>query len=34
MLITTVGDRGQITIPKEYRQRLGIQPKEPVEPAS
>lgn len=31
MLTTIVGERGQITIPKEYRKRLGIQPKTPVE---
>jgi AbrB family looped-hinge helix DNA binding protein len=31
MLTTIVGERGQITIPKEYRKRLGILPKAPVE---
>jgi AbrB family looped-hinge helix DNA binding protein len=31
MLTTIVGERGQITIPKEYRKRLGILPKSPVE---
>jgi len=31
MLTAIVGERGQITIPKEYRKRLGIQPKAPVE---
>lgn len=31
MLTTIVGERGQITIPKEYRKRLGILPKTPVE---
>ncbi len=31
MLTTMVGERGQITIPKEYRKRLGILPKAAVE---
>ena len=31
MITTIVGERGQITIPKEYRKRLGIQPKAAVE---
>jgi AbrB family looped-hinge helix DNA binding protein len=31
MMITgIVGERGQITIPKEIRKRLGIEPKTPV----
>ncbi|MBI5781505.1 MAG: AbrB/MazE/SpoVT family DNA-binding domain-containing protein [Rhodocyclales bacterium] len=30
MAATIVGDRGQITIPKELRERLGIKPKAPV----
>lgn len=30
MAATIVGDRGQITIPKELRERLGIRPKAPV----
>lgn len=25
-----VGERGQITVPKRYRERLGIKPKSPV----
>lgn len=31
MMTTIVGERGQITIPKEYRKRLGLEPKAPVE---
>jgi AbrB family looped-hinge helix DNA binding protein len=31
MLTTIVGERGQITIPKEFRKQLGIQPKASVE---
>ena len=31
MLTTIVGERGQITIPKEIRKQLGIQPKTSVE---
>jgi AbrB family looped-hinge helix DNA binding protein len=30
MTIGVVGERGQITIPKEIRQRLGIKPKSAV----
>jgi AbrB family looped-hinge helix DNA binding protein len=30
MAATIVGERGQITIPKEFRDRLGIRPKAPV----
>ncbi len=30
MQTVIVGDRGQITIPKAIRKRLGIQPKAPV----
>ena len=30
MITGIVGERGQITIPKELRKRLGIEPKTPV----
>lgn len=30
MIAGVVGERGQITIPKEIRERLGIAPKSPV----
>ncbi len=30
MITGVVGERGQITIPKEIRKRLGIKPKSPV----
>lgn len=30
MATTVVGERGQITIPKDIRERLGIKPKTPV----
>lgn len=30
MITGIVGERGQITIPKELRKRLGIRPKTPV----
>jgi AbrB family looped-hinge helix DNA binding protein len=30
MVTVIVGERGQITIPKEMRKRLGIAPKSPV----
>jgi len=30
MIIGIVGERGQITIPKDLRKRLGIEPKTPV----
>jgi len=31
MQTAIVGERGQITIPKEFRKRLGLHPKETVE---